>query len=30
SFLKLLSRVKLTPFAYYRFILAAVFYFFIM
>jgi undecaprenyl-diphosphatase len=30
SFLKLLGRVKLTPFAYYRFILAAVFYFFIM
>lgn len=30
SFLKLLARVKLTPFAYYRFVLAAVFYFFIM
>ena len=30
SFLKLLGRVKLTPFAYYRFILVAVFYFFIM
>lgn len=30
SFLKLLSRVKLTPFAYYRFIIAAVFYFFVL
>ncbi|MFV9510232.1 undecaprenyl-diphosphate phosphatase [Tepidibacillus sp. LV47] len=29
SFLKLLQKVKLTPFAYYRFILAALFWFFI-
>lgn len=29
SFLKLLGKVKLTPFAYYRFIVAAVFYVFI-
>ncbi|UOY93280.1 undecaprenyl-diphosphate phosphatase [Ectobacillus sp. JY-23] len=30
SFLKLLARVKLTPFAYYRFALAALFYIFVM
>ncbi|MCP8968622.1 undecaprenyl-diphosphate phosphatase [Ectobacillus ponti] len=30
SFLKLLARVSLTPFAIYRFIIAAVFYFFVM
>lgn len=30
SFLKLLSKVKLTPFAYYRFILAAVYWFFVL
>lgn len=30
SFLKLLNKVKLTPFAYYRFLLAAVFWFFIL
>ncbi|PWK16429.1 undecaprenyl-diphosphate phosphatase [Tumebacillus permanentifrigoris] len=30
SFLKLLNKVKLSPFAYYRFVLAAVFWFFIL
>jgi undecaprenyl-diphosphatase len=30
SFLKLLERVNLTPFAMYRFLLAVVFYFFIL
>jgi undecaprenyl-diphosphatase len=30
TFLKLLNKVKLTPFAYYRFVVAALFWFFIM
>lgn len=30
SFLKLLERVKLTPFAYYRFVVALLFYFFVL
>ncbi|MGE5703695.1 MAG: undecaprenyl-diphosphate phosphatase [Clostridia bacterium] len=30
SFLKLLQRFKLTPFAYYRFVLAVLFYFFLL
>ncbi|GAB6547135.1 hypothetical protein bcgnr5400_42180 [Bacillus luti] len=30
SFLKLIERVKLTPFAYYRFAVAIIFYLFIM